>query len=301
MFDVTVLILAAWVAFTTIVLSIIIRNLSDPFTRVILPLLCGAGLSATFFSPPVFPLMVVSSLLTIEWQAGRRIGVVGIFSGAFITVLVFWVIQKSALTGISHMGGLEFFLWTLCTFLISLFLFFGIACISQRVSGMKKEPAPESDQDPSGTQSDETGGKTDLLVLGVFLSGVFLLLLWPAFLFTFYSPLHDENTAPGSLYLDRLETSGSPGGTIKHLTDEQISRYPALQSLIRNSGPAEEVRSREFGNLTFNVSGMGLSRLPSCSIEKQMLDEGFSQPDTFLEYGGTYYHADIVHYAGQRC
>jgi hypothetical protein len=119
-------------------------------------------------------------------------------SGAFITVLVFWGIQKSALTGISHMGGLEFFLWTLCTFLISLFLFFGIVCISQLVSGMKKESAPESDQDPSGTQSDESGGKTDLLVLGVILSGVFLLLLWPAFLFTFYSPLHDENTAPGS-------------------------------------------------------------------------------------------------------
>lgn len=301
MFDGWVLALAAWVAVTTIVLSVYLRNVSNPFMRILLPLLCGAGMSAIFFSPLIFPLLIVSSLFTAECQMGRRIGVAGIFSGAFITLLVFWGIQRFALTGISHMGGPEFFLWTLCTFLISLVLFFGIAFIGHRVSGMKDKPAPEPVQLPSGIPPEETGGKTDLLVLGVVISGAFLLLLWPAFYGTFYFPLHDENVAPGSLYLDRLEISGSPGGTIIHLTGEQITRYPVLESLIVNPGPAGESRTRTFGNLTVNVSGLGLSRFPSCEVEKQMQEEGFARPDTFLEYEGKFYHADIVHYAGQRC
>ena len=300
MFDAWLLILAAWVAITTIILSVFIRNLSNPFVRILLPLLCGAGMCAIFF-PASFSLLIVASLFTVEYRAGRRLGVAGIFSGAFITLLVFWGIQASALTGISHMGGLEFFLWMLCTFLISLVLFFGIAFIGHRVSAMKDKPAPEPDQVPSGIPSEETGGKTDLLVLGVVISGVFLLLLWPAFYGTFYFPLHDENVAPGSLSLDRLEISNYPGGTIIHLTNEQISRYPAFQSLIRNSGQTKEIRSWTIGNSTVNVTNLGLSRLPSCEIEKQMLDEGFSQPGTFLEFEGMYYHADIVHYAGQRC
>ena len=256
---------------------------------------------AVFFSPLLFPLLIVASLFTIEWLVGRRIRVAGIFSGAFITLLVFWGIQTFAFSGISHMGGPEFFLWTLCTFPVSLVIFTGIAFIGHRMAGMRDMPTPETDQVPSGMPSEENGGKTDLLVLGVVISGVSLLLLWPAFYGMFYFPLHDENVAPGSLSLDRLEISGSPEGTILHLTDEQIGRYLVLQSLLKNSGPAGESRSRTLGNTTFIVTNLGLARLPSCSVEKEMQDEGFFRTDMFLEYEGIYYHADIVHYAGQRC
>lgn len=310
MMDMLVIILAALLAVFTILLYELLRYVSNPWIRIIVPLACGVVPALVYFTPTlalfnpssailpliylfyitfplIFPLFIIPPLIFIENRAGTRFGKSATFIGSFATIIIFKGIQQSGLISYDDMRMVEFFLWTGGVLLISFVVFFGIVAIRRVLSGLHKDDQENPDKVRVQKTPDEEKVKINNLAIGLLVLGALVIpVSSPAFMSAFFMPFHDDNRGGANLQINLVNTSKVPDGTVITLTDEKFQKYPELASIIKNSGT-------------------GMTRIP-CKQELQMQKEGLicpgvSSPAVYLEYQGKYYTASILHYAGTYC
>jgi hypothetical protein len=310
MIDILVIILAALLAVFTVLLYELLRYVSNPWIRIIIPLACGVVPALVYFTPTlalfnpssailpliyifyitfplIFPLFIIPPFIFIEKRAGTRFGNSATFIGSFLTIIVFKGIQQSGFISYDDMRMVEFFLWTGGVLLISFVVFFGIVAIRRVLSGLHKDDQENPDKVCVQKTPDEEKVKIKNLAIGLVVLGALVIpLSSPAFMSAFFMPFHDDNRGGANLLINLANVSEVPDGTIISLTDEEFLKYPELASLIKNPGTE-------------------MTLIP-CKQELQMQKEGLispggSSPAIYLEYEGKYYTASILHYAGTHC
>jgi hypothetical protein len=279
-------------------LFVLLRRLPSSGQRIILPLVLGTvGL---FFIAPNNPYLVVlaywaipacflNAAVSILERTGAIFKTYAIAGGSFFVYLYSAYLGLKVMVLFSNLDAslvsrnaylFQTFLLLVFSLFFSLILFYCVAFLP--VFWKNPPQADQHDTTPDTPVTVRTAIDIPGKKWGIFFISSLLLVITISLILLFIGNVIDGTCSGyecGVLSVKNLGDIEPDGGKVIHLTDEKIREFPQLGVALKT----------------------GETRLPSCSMEFRMGDTGFFNATTYLEYQGTFYNAQILHYAGYEC
>lgn len=294
MFDFGTIFYWIWIAIISTLLFLLVEQVSSPKLRIVLPLACG--MSLFFFIvvlnpqyetglvyqlrllgvPLLEPFFIIASVPLIEKREKIVFGKFSVFSGALVTMILFFIISQTGFHLAVRQSQFEILFGEIGLLIISSLVFYGISRIQQ----FRFQSSGEKSGTPPNNHSPQSGKLIIIVIVASLIA-----FCSPYFLLEFYGHLQDCGSFSVMIADESSLTSES---RIIHLTEKDFREFPPLETIIKN---AHDIPDSSQNRTDMWKNTIGNAKY-SCNQERILDKYKGTGPSSneYLEYGGNYYY-----------